>query len=283
MSLAVCATPIGNLEDVTLRVLRELAEADLVLCEDTRRTRVLLARHGISARLLSYHEHNEAKRTEDVLPRLRAGERVGLVSDAGMPGINDPGARLVRAALDAGIAVTVCPGPSAVETALVASGFVDERFQFLGYLPRGGRALAGLWEELARWPHPAVAFESPRRLPASLASLAGALPERPVAVCRELTKQFEEVARGSAAEVAARFAEPPKGEITLVVGGAPVRAVAATHAELAAAVAAREAAGEDRKSAMVAVARDAGVPRRTVYEAVLAARSPGGTSEPPRH
>src|SRR2546421_5512118 len=144
MPLAVCATPIGNLADITLRVLAELQEADLVLCEDTRRTRVLLARHGISARLLSYHEHNEAKRTEELLPRLRTGEKVALVSDAGMPGINDPGARLVRAALDAGIAVTVCPGPSAVETALVASGLVDERFQFLGYLPRGDRALAAV-------------------------------------------------------------------------------------------------------------------------------------------
>src|SRR3982751_1594649 len=136
MPLAVCATPIGNLEDVTLRVLEELRSADVVLCEDTRHTRVLLDRHGISARLLSYHEHNEAKRTAEVLPRLRAGERVALVSDAGMPAISDPGARLVRAALEAGVTVTVCPGPSAVETALVASGLVGDRYQFLGYLPR---------------------------------------------------------------------------------------------------------------------------------------------------
>src|SRR3954451_6398413 len=147
MPLAVCATPIGNLADVTLRVLDELRAADVVLCEDTRHTRVLLDRHGISARLLSYHEHNEAKRTAELVPRLQAGERVALVSDAGLPRISDPGARLVGAALDAGVPVTVLPGPSAVETALVASGFAAERYQFVGFLPRGAKALAALWEE----------------------------------------------------------------------------------------------------------------------------------------
>ncbi len=152
MPLAVCATPIGNLEDVTLRVLRELAEAELVLCEDSRHTRGLLERHGIRARLLSYHEHNEAKRTAEVLPRLQAGERVALVSDAGLPGINDPGARLIAAAHELGVPVTVLPGASAVETALVASGLISERYQFIGYLPRGERALEQLAEELARWP-----------------------------------------------------------------------------------------------------------------------------------
>src|SRR5213080_1625696 len=154
MPLAVCATPIGNLDDVTLRVLDELRAADLVLCEDTRHTRGLLERHGISARLLSYHEHNEAKRTAELLPRLVAGERFALVSDAGLPGISDPGARLVAAALEAGVPVTVLPGPSAAETALVASGFAAERYQFVGFLPRGGQALRRTWEELARWPWP---------------------------------------------------------------------------------------------------------------------------------
>ena len=178
MPLAVCATPIGNLEDVTLRVLAELAAADVVLCEDTRHTRGLLQRHGIEARLLSYHEHNEAQRTAELLPRLEAGERVALVSDAGLPGISDPGGRLVRAALDAGLPVTVLPGPSAVETALVASGLVAEQYRFLGFLPRGERQLAALWEELRGWPWPAVAFESPQRLPATLRSLAAAEPER---------------------------------------------------------------------------------------------------------
>src|SRR6059058_3767900 len=223
MPLAVCATPIGNLEDVTLRVLDELRAADVVLCEDTRHTRVLLDRHGISVRLLSYHEHNEAKRTAELLPRLAAGERVALVSDAGLPGISDPGARLVGAALAAGVPVTVLPGPSAVETALVASGLAAERYQFVGFLPRGAGALRALWDELARWPYPVVAFESPRRLPATLRSLAEADAERIVAVCRELTKKFEEVVRGPAAVVATRFAEAPKGEITLVLGSPSVR------------------------------------------------------------
>src|SRR6188508_1311552 len=185
MPLVVCATPIGNLEDVTLRVLRELGEADLVLCEDTRRTRTLLDRHGIRAKLLSYHQHNEAKRVEELLPRLKDGERIALASDAGLPGVNDPGARLIGAAIERGLEVTVLPGPSAVETALVASGLVGERYAFVGYLPRGRAALAALWEESARWSWPVVAFESPQRLPDSLRSLSEAYPKRSVAVCRE--------------------------------------------------------------------------------------------------
>jgi 16S rRNA (cytidine1402-2'-O)-methyltransferase len=265
--LAVCATPIGNLEDVTLRVLRELAEADVVLCEDTRRTRILLDRHGISARLLSYHEHNEAARTAEVLPRLAAGERVALVSDAGLPAISDPGARLVAAALAAGVSVTVLPGPSAVETALVASGLVGERYQFLGYLPRGEQRLERLWSELATWPFPAVAFESPRRLPATLASLARADAERPVAVCRELTKQFEEVVRGTASQLAERYAEPPRGEITLVLGGAAP--TGADDAESLTAVAELVAAGVARRQAADIVARLTGGSRNRLYRASL--------------
>jgi 16S rRNA (cytidine1402-2'-O)-methyltransferase len=265
--LSVCATPIGNLEDVTLRVLRELREADLVLCEDTRRTRILLDRHGIEARLLSYHEHNEARRTAEVLPRLQAGERVALVSDAGLPAISDPGARLVAAALEAGVAVTVLPGPSAVETALVASGLVGERYQFLGYLPRGAKALGELWEELARRPWPAVAFESPQRLPAALRSLARVDPDRPVAVCRELTKKFEEVVRGTAAELAERFPEPPKGEITLVVGAGA--AAAADDAVALAAVAELAALGVGRRQAADLVSRLTGIARNRLYRASL--------------
>jgi 16S rRNA (cytidine1402-2'-O)-methyltransferase len=265
--LSVCATPIGNLEDVTLRVLRELREADLVLCEDTRRTRILLDRHGIEARQLSYHEHNEARRTAEVLPRLQAGERVALVSDAGLPAISDPGARLVAAALEAGVAVSVLPGPSAVETALVASGLVGERYQFLGYLPRGAKALGELWEELARRPWPTVAFESPQRLPAALRSLARVDPDRPVAVCRELTKKFEEVVRGTAAELAERFAEPPKGEITLVVGvGA---AAPADDAVALAAVAELAALGIGRRQAADLVSRLTGIGRNRLYQASL--------------
>jgi 16S rRNA (cytidine1402-2'-O)-methyltransferase len=267
MPLAVCATPIGNLDDVTLRVLAELRAADVVLCEDTRHTRGLLARHGIDAKLLSYHEHNEAARTAELLPRLEAGERVALVSDAGLPGVSDPGARLVRAALDGGIAVTVLPGPSAVETALVASGLVGERYQFLGFLPRGAKALGDLWGELAGWPWPAVAFESPRRLPATLRSLADAQPQREAAVCRELTKRFEEVVRGTAAELAERFPEPPKGEITLVLG--PGSAPAADESAALAAVAELTDAGLPRKRAAELVAGLTGVARNRLYRGSL--------------
>ena len=266
MPLAVCATPIGNLEDVTLRVLDELRAADVVLCEDTRHTRVLLERHGISARLLSYHEHNEAKRTAELLPRLEAGERVALVSDAGLPGISDPGARLVGAALDAGVRVSVLPGPSAAETALVASGFPAERYQFVGFLPRGAKQLRALWGELAGWGHPVVAFESPQRLPATLRSLADADPERPVAVCRELTKRFEEVVRGPAREVAARFGEPPKGEITLVLGPAPARE---DSGGAVAAVSELVASGVPRRQAADVVARLTGASRNELYRRTL--------------
>ena len=267
MPLSICATPIGNLDDVTVRVLRELAEADLVLCEDTRRTRQLLARHGVSARLVSYHAHNEARRTREVVPRLAAGERMALVSDAGLPGINDPGARLIDAALVAGIAVTVLPGPSAVETALVASGLVSERYQFLGYLPRGAERRRALWEELSRWPWAAVAFESPQRLPRSLAGLADTMPNRPAAVCRELTKAFEEVIRGTAAELARQFAEPPRGEVTLVVGPADVPV--ASGADALSAVAELVAAGVPRRGAAEVVSRLTGVSRNVLYRSSL--------------
>jgi 16S rRNA (cytidine1402-2'-O)-methyltransferase len=266
--LAVCATPIGNLDDVTLRVLRELEDADLVLCEDTRRTRVLLDRHGIASRgrLLSYHRHNEAGRTAELLPRLRDGARIALASDAGLPGLRDPGTRLVAAALAESLPVTVLPGASAVPTALVASGFGADRFQFFGYLPRGG-AIEGVWRELAAWPHVAVAFESPQRLPATLANLATALPDRPVAVCRELTKQFEEVVRGRAAELSERFREPPKGELTIVFGPGEVASPAAEDAH--AAVADLVQAGTPRRVAADVVARLTGVARNTLYRRSL--------------
>jgi 16S rRNA (cytidine1402-2'-O)-methyltransferase len=265
--LLVCATPIGNLEDITLRVLGALRDADVVLCEDTRHTRGLLERHGIDARLLSYHEHNEAARTAELLPRLERGERVALVSDAGMPGVSDPGARLVRAALGVGIEVTVLPGPSAVETALVASGLVAERYEFVGFLPRGANALTALWESVADRTWPVVAFESPQRLPATLRSLAAFDPARPVAVCRELTKRFEEVARGTAVELAERFAAPPKGEITLVVGGGEGRVV--DEAAALAAVAELVDAGVPRRQAAELVARLTGAARNALYRGSL--------------
>ena len=269
MPLVVCATPIGNLEDVTLRVIRELGEADVVLCEDTRRTRTLLERHGIQARLVSYHQHNEAKRVQELLPRLEARERVALASDAGLPGVNDPGARLISAAIERGLEVTVLPGPSAIETALVASGLVGERYAFVGYLPRSREALERLWAESAAWGSPVVAFESPKRLPGSLRSLAEADPERPVAVCRELTKRFEEILRGSAQEVAARFVEPPKGEITVVLGPSAGGKDAASESDAVAAVGELVEAGLPRRHAADLVSRLTGISRNKLYKASL--------------
>jgi 16S rRNA (cytidine1402-2'-O)-methyltransferase len=215
----VCATPIGNLEDVTLRVLRALGEADVIACEDTRRTRVLLDRHGIAgARLTSLHEHNERARARELVERVRAGETVALVSDAGTPLISDPGYVLVRECIGEGLPLQVLPGASAAPTALVASGLPVDRWCFVGFLPRKRgqreRLLADAAETL-------VAFESPRRLSGTLEMLARLDPQRPVAVCRELTKLHEEVRRGSAAELAEHYRErPAKGEVVLVLGAA---------------------------------------------------------------
>ncbi len=267
--LSVCATPIGNLDDVTLRVLAELKAADVVLAEDTRHTRILLGRHGIDVPLLSYHEHNEAARTAELVPRLVSGARVALVSDAGLPGISDPGVRLVAAARAAGVTVSVLPGPSAVETALVASGLAADRYAFLGFLPRRAAELTGLWKELCAWPWPAVAFESPRRIPASLASLAAVAPDREAAVCRELTKRFEEVTVATAAELAERFREPPRGEVTLVVGGAPVARGRQDDDDARAAVADLVAAGTPRRVAADVVSRLTGSARNTLYRSTL--------------
>src|SRR2546423_350655 len=217
--LVVCPTPIGNLEDVTLRVLAALREADIVACEDTRRTRTLLERYGVSARLVSYHEHNEEARTPELVERMRAGEVVALVSDAGTPLISDPGYVLVRACVAAGLAVEVLPGPSAALAALVASALPADRWRFAGFLPRRRGELRRVLGEPGGT---LVAFESPRRLPGTLAVLAELDPSRPVAVCRELTKLHEEVVRGNAAELAERYSgSPPRGEAVLVVGAPP--------------------------------------------------------------
>src|SRR5580693_5227835 len=216
--LVVCPTPIGNLEDVTLRVLATLREADMVACEDTRHTRVLLERHGIVAKLLSYHEHNERARAAELVERMRAGAVVALVSDAGMPLVSDPGFTLVRACIEADLAVEVLPGPSSVSTALVASGLPAEHWRFVGFLPRKAAERGRLLE---RADETLVAFESPRRLAGVLEQLSELDPDRPIAVCRELTKLHEEVRRGTAAELAAYYSEhAPRGEVVLVVGPA---------------------------------------------------------------
>ncbi|MDX6645759.1 MAG: rRNA (cytidine1402-2-O)-methyltransferase [Miltoncostaeaceae bacterium] len=221
--LVVVATPIGNLGDLSPRAAAALRDADVVACEDTRRTAVLLRHAGSTAPMLPAHKHNEAARAADLVRRARAGQRVVLVSDAGMPGISDPGARIVRAAVEAGVAVTVLPGASAVETALVASGLPPEPFVFVGFFPRRAADRRRLLDQLAPFPATIVGFESPRRVGSLLAELAEREPERPVAVCRELTKLHEQVLRGSAAEVAAALAEPPRGEVTVVLGPAAPR------------------------------------------------------------
>ena len=216
--LYVVATPIGNLGDITLRALATLAAADIVACEDTRRTRVLLDRYGVRAHLVSYHEHNESERTAELVKRMRDGTVVALVSDAGMPLVSDPGYVLVAGCVAAGLAVEVLPGPSAAIAALVASALPADRWRFVGFLPRKRGDLV----EVFGSPETLVAFESPRRVAASLRVLAELDPERPVAVCRELTKVHEEVVRGTAAELSSRYADqPPRGEVVLVVGAAP--------------------------------------------------------------
>ena len=255
--LVVCPTPIGNLEDVTLRVLAALRDADIIACEDTRRTRVLLERYGVQATLVSYHEHNEAARASELVRRMQAGETVALVSDAGMPLVSDPGYVLVQACIAAGLEVEVLPGPSAVMAALVASGLPSDVWRFVGFLPRKKSALA----DVLSAPETIVAFESPNRVRATLAALD---PERPVAVCRELTKLHEEVLRGTAGELADRV--EPRGEVVLVIGGAPQ-----AEADLEAAVAAVrrlvEAGAKPRAAASV-VGELLGVSANLLYKRV---------------
>jgi len=272
-ALHLVATPIGNLEDVTLRALRVLGEADLLLAEDTRRTRILLQRHGVKARPLSLHAHNEASRIARVLEVLDAGGSAALVSDAGTPLLSDPGARLVDAALRAGHAVTPIPGASALLAALVAAGLPAERFTFLGFPPRRKGPRDALLASLRDRPETLVLFESPRRLPTTLRQLAEALGDRPACVARELTKLHEEVARGTLAQLAERFADGARGEVTLVVGGAPEAAAGAgAPADLDAAIRARLAAGETPRDVAAALARARGLPRREVYARVTALR-----------
>ena len=263
--LVVCPTPIGNLEDVTLRVLSALREADVVACEDTRRTRVLLDRYGVKGRLVSYHEHNEQGRSAELVERMRSGEVVALVSDAGMPLVSDPGYVLVRACVAAGLPVEVLPGPSAAITALVASGLPANEWHFHGFLPRKKGELERV---LSGFPGTLVAFESPQRVPGTLALLASLDPEREVAVCRELTKVHEEIVRGSASELAARYeAAPPKGEVVLVVGPRSAAAAPSAPAGLDALRRLVEAGAHPRKAAGV-VAELTGARANELYRAL---------------
>ncbi len=222
--LYVCPTPIGNLQDITLRVLDVLRGVELIACEDTRHTHILLERHGISARLISFHEHNEEQRLQIVLPLLREGKDIAVVSDAGMPGLSDPGFTLVRACVAEDIPVTVLPGPSAISTALVVSGLPAGRFAFMGFLARGKAGLIEQIERFERTGAALVAFESPRRARASLMAIDERWPTRRLALCRELTKLHEEVLRGTAREVLERLADPVRGEIVLVLAPADMGA-----------------------------------------------------------
>jgi 16S rRNA (cytidine1402-2'-O)-methyltransferase len=273
--IVICPTPIGNLGDVSERVLGELRTSDVIACEDTRRTRVLLDRHGIDRPTVSLHEHNELARTAELVRRALAGDRVAVVSDAGMPGVSDPGARLISEALRAGVEVQVLPGPSAVTTALVASGLAAGGFTFCGFLPRGATRLRAEVERLDGAGLPLIAFESPKRLPTTLRTLAAAWPDRRAAVCRELTKLHQEVARGTLGELAERFAEPPRGEVTLVLAARQARPAGVDQAaldELAETLGTRQAAD--------LAARLTGAPRNALYEAITG-RKTRGRSDPP--
>jgi 16S rRNA (cytidine1402-2'-O)-methyltransferase len=272
-SLHLVATPIGNLEDVTLRALRVLREARLVLAEDTRHTRTLLERHGIAARPLSLHAHNEAARVARVLAVLAQGGDVALVSDAGTPLVSDPGARLAAAAIEAGFEVVAVPGPSALLAALLVSGLPAERFTFAGFLPRKAGARAALLSRLSAAPETLVFFESPRRLAASLRELERALGPRRACVARELTKLHEEAARGTLGELARRFEAGARGEVTLVVEGAGEARAALDPEALEREVVDRLARGESPRQVAAALA-GRGHPRREVYALAVALREP---------
>jgi 16S rRNA (cytidine1402-2'-O)-methyltransferase len=298
-TLVVAAAPIGRPEDASPRLASALAEAGVIAAEDTRRLRRLAAAVGVepAGRIVSYYDAVEQSRVPGLLAALRAGDDVLLVTDAGLPGVSDPGYRLVAAAAAAGVRVTVLPGPSAVTAALAVSGLPSDRFCFEGFPPRRAGERARRFAGLAAEPRTLVFFESPRRTAATLAGLAAAFgPGRRAVVCRELSKAHEEIRRGTLGELADWATAGVLGEVTLVVAGAPAgaraRAGAAeaagrdgpaegawhvrTPAEVAAAaaaeVAAREAAGTSRKEAIAAVARESGLRRREVYDAVVAAR-----------
>ena len=257
----MCPTPIGNLEDVTLRVLRALREADVIACEDTRHTRKLLDRHDIGgAQLVSHHEHNERAGAPKLAARIESGAVVALVTDAGTPAVSDPGFLLLRECVERGLDVEVLPGPSASVTALVASALPADRWRFAGFLPRKAGALRA---ELERGEETLVAFESPGRLPKTLALLAEIDPAREVAVCRELTKLHEEVVRGPAHEVAKRFADGARGEIVLVIG--PGAEGAADESKAREAVEALVEAGARRRAAAKIVSGLTGVAANQLY------------------
>src|SRR4051812_13242691 len=273
--LVLGGAPLGQPGDVGPRLREVMASADVLAVEDTRRLHRLAADLGVTftGRVVTFHESVEKARLPGLLDALTSGATVLLLTDAGMPSVSDPGYTLVRAAIEAGVHVTSVPGPSAVTTALAVSGLPVDRFCFEGFLPRKAGERRSLLAGLADERRTMVFFESPHRLADALGDAAAAFgDDRPAAVCRELTKTYEEIRRGGLASLAAWAADGVKGEITRVVGGAPERVVELAPAALAAAVAAEEAAGASRKDAIRAVVVRTGLPRRTVYDAVVAAK-----------
>lgn len=262
--LTVCPTPIGNLGDITARARAALADADIVACEDTRRAGRLFELLEIAPpRLVSYHEQNEADRARELAQLIERGEAVTLISDAGTPGVSDPGYRLIRACIDRDLELEVLPGPSAVVTALIASGLPTHRWRFVGFLPRR----TGELERVLQSPETVIAFESPRRLPESLAALATLAPDRPAAVCRELTKLHEEVARGTLGELMRRFRDDSRGEIVVVIG--PAREAASQDTGFAIdALRGLVRAGARPRAAASIVSALTGVPANELYRGI---------------
>lgn len=279
-TLYVVATPIGNLEDITLRALRLLREADLVAAEDTRHTRKLLAHYQIDTPLIAYHQHSDAVRVENLVRRLQEGQSIALVTDAGTPGVSDPGVELVQAAWAAGVSVVPIPGASAALCALVACGLPPARFAFEGFLPRTKSSRLDKLRALASESRTLIFYEAPNRTAETLGEMAQAFgPSRPAAVGRELTKKHEEFVRGTLAEAAAHFAaQPPRGEITIVVAAAPDEAAPAPQeapeVTLTSALAAALAAGLSERDAVRQVANQLHLGRREVYAAMLSQKNP---------
>jgi len=272
--LYMCATPIGNLEDMTYRAVRVLGEVAVIAAEDTRHTRKLLSHFDIHTRLISYHEHNKMERGPEIIKRLLNGEDVAVVSDAGLPGISDPGSDLVALAVIAGVTVVPLPGANAALSALVASGIDTTLFTFIGFLPVNKKKRRELIASLIISPYTMVFYESPHHIKATLKELNTAFGERPAVVARELTKKFEEFVRGSLESVAQHFAKSdPRGEFTLIVGGQPdcqkTQLSTELQLPLADAVMALVETGTTKKDAIKAIAQERGLPKREVYQAVL--------------
>lgn len=273
--LCICATPIGHLDDITVRALRFLAKADLVLAEDTRRTGLLLKHHGLSCRLRAFHAHTPNEAIGGYVEQLQQGARIVLVSDAGTPVVSDPGARLTAAAREAGVRVTAAPGPSAVLAAIAVCGLRADHFRFVGFLPRSGAKRARALADLGSAEEASVFFESPRRLAATLDDLAPVVGQRRLAVCRELTKTHEEVVRGTADALRNHFADDARGEITVVIEAQAQAAPELSDADLDDRIAAGLAQGLHPRELAKELAKSTSISRRDAYDRIVAAKGGG--------